>query len=226
MVGAEEHFRQMVGPALAQVLLDVLRESSGRARTLSAAEGFVEPRTEPTVAFDFSVSGLEEQLDALPDVRRTVLTESSLEWESPGLARVSRVTVRGQHLWLVGDAYALRVKRLDKGYRPSNYPTAQQERIRDQEPLPGLGAGVVYVTVGPAYLDDSGLPTQFVAVKHQPGASRNSPPEWLVDLEELASGGMAPATPVLPLPVPPVQPAEVSARGAVAEGSEADAGEQ
>lgn len=225
MIGTEEHFRQTTGPALAQVLLDVLRESSGRARTLSAAEGFIEPRTEPTVAFDFSVGGLEERLDALPDVRRTTLVESSLEWESPGLARVGRVTVRGQHLWLIDDTYALRVKRLDKGYRPSNYPTAQQERIRDQEPLPGLGAGVVYVTAGPAYLDDTGLPTQFVAVKHHPGAPRNKSPEWVVDLEELARGDMAPVTPVLPLPVPPVQPAEVSARRAAVEDSEADTGE-
>ena len=225
MRGSEAHFRQAVGPALAQVLLDALRESSGKARTLSATEGFVEPRTEPAVAFDLSVSGLEERLDALPEVRRTVLAESSHEWESPGFGRIRRVTVRGQHLWLIDD-YALRVKRLDKGYRPSSYPTAQQDRIRHHVPLPGLEAGTVYVTAGPAYLDDTGLPTQFVAVKHQPGVPSKGPPEWVVDLEGLASGGMAPVTPVLPLSVPPVLPAEVSARRSAANDSEADAGER
>lgn len=226
MTGTEAHFRQTVGPALAQVLFDVLRESSGRARTLSATEGFVEARTEPTVAFDLSVSGLEERLDALPDVHRTVLAGSLYEWESPGLGRIRRVTVQGQHLWLIGHDYALRVKRLDRGYRPSSYPTVQQTRIRDHQPLPGLEASMVYVTVGPAYLDDTGLPKQFVAVKHQPGIRRNWPLEWVVDLEELASGGMAPATPVLPLPVPPMRPAEVSARRSAADDSEADAGER
>ena len=226
MVGTEAHFRQALGPAMAQVLLDVLRESSSRARTLSAAEGFVEPRTEPTVAFDLSLTGLEERLDALPEVRRTVIAESSYGWEAPGFAPIRRATVRGQHLWLIDDAYAIRVKRLDKGYQPSNYPTAQQDQIRDHEPLPGLGTGIVYVTAGPAYLDDTGLPTRYVAVKHQPGAHRSRPPEWVVDLEELASGGMAPTTPVLPLPVPPVLPAEVSARRAAADDAEADSGQQ
>ena len=220
------HFRQVFGPALAQLMLDALRESSGRARTLSAIEGFVELRTEPTIAFDLSVSGLEERLDAVPNVRRTVLAESSHEWESKGLGRVRRVTVQGQHLWLINDSYALRVKRLDKGYRPSSYPTAQQDRIRDHQPLPGLETGMLYVTAGPAYLDNTGLPTQFVVVKHQRGAPRNRPAEWVVDLEELASGGLAPATPVLPFPVPPVRPAEVSARRSAADDSEADAGER
>jgi hypothetical protein len=152
--------------------------ATNRARKVAVAEGFVEARTEPSVAFDLATKNLNGRFDEL--------------------VGISRVDAKGQILWIVENTYALRVKRLDEQYRPSNHDSAQQKAIRGQYRLGGLPP-LIYVTVGGRYSAVTGLPEEYVAVKHiQKG--RGAPVlEWVVDLAELASGELGPGTPTLPI---------------------------
>ena len=191
MQGSEHHFRTTFGQERATSLLEALATSSSRARALAVSESFGEARTEPTVAFDLAVTGLADGLGRLPGVRQA--------------------TVRGQHLWIVDEVYALRVKKLRSGYRSSNHQSQQQESISHQSPLPGLEP-LIYVTAGPAFSDRTGLIQQFVVVKYCKGPMSKQQVEWVVDLNDLAAGGMVPTTPTLPLLEAPAAPAAVSAR--------------
>lgn len=191
MQGSEQHFRTTLGQERAAALLEALVTSSERARTLAVREGFGEARTEPAVAFDFAITRLADGFE--------------------GLGGVYSETVNGQHFWIVDDVYAIRVKKLRSGYRSANHQSRQQEMISRQRPLPGLDP-LVYVTAGPAYSDRTGLVLEFVAVKYRKGSMHKQRVEWVVDLRDLAAGGMVPATPILPLPTKPAAPAAVSAR--------------
>ena len=193
MHGSEHHFRITLGQERASVLLDALATSSDRARALAVREGFSESRTEPAVAFDFAVASLAEGLAQLEGVCST--------------------HVNGQHFWIVDECYALRVKKLRSGFRSSNHYSRQQELISYQSPLPGLGQ-LVYVTAGANYSDRTGLAEQFVVVKYRGGPMSRQQVEWVVDLHDLAAGGMIPVTPILPLPTVPAAPAAVSAKRA------------
>ena len=191
MNGSEQHFRTTFGQERATALLEALTTSSSRARTLAATEGFGEARTEPTVAFDLAVASLADGLGPLAGIRQA--------------------TVRSQHLWIVDEVYALRIKKLRSGYRSSNHQSQQQESISHQSPLPGLDP-LIYVTAGPVHSDRTGLVQQFVVVKYYEGPMHKQQVEWVVDLQDLAAGGMVPTTPTLPLPAAPVAPAAVSAK--------------
>ena len=191
--GSEQHFRTTLGQERASVLLEALETSSERARALAAREGFGELRTEPTVAFDFAVGSLTEGLVQLDGVRPA--------------------QVNGQYFWIVDECYALRVKKLRSGYRSSNHHSQQQELISRQSSLPGLGQ-LIYVTAGTVYSDRTGLAEAFVVVKHRRGPVSRQQVEWVVDLHDLAAGGMVPVTPILPLPTVPAAPAAVSAKRA------------
>ena len=193
MHGSEQHFRTTLGQERASVLLEALETSSERARALAAREGFGESRTEPAVAFDFAVASLTEGLAPLEGVRS---------------AQVS-----GQHFWIVDDCYALRVKKLRSGYRSSNHHSQQQELISRQSSLPGLGQ-LIYVTAGAFYSDRTGLAEAVVVLKYRKGPMSRQQVEWVVDLHDLAAGGMVPGTPILPLPTVPAAPAAVSAKRA------------
>ena len=193
MYGSEQHFRATFGPERAAVLFQALESSSGRARTLSVSEGFAESRTEPVVAFDLAVKSLTEDFEGLEGIRS--------------------VQVNGQRLWIVDDCFALRIKKLKDGYRSSNHYSQQQELISQQSPLPGLDP-LIYVTAGAVYSDQTGLVQQFVVVKHYKGPMRRQHVEWVVDLQDLAAGGMVPVTPTLPLPAAPAAPAALSAKRA------------
>ena len=193
MLGSEEHFRTTIGPKRAAALFGALTSSSERAREVTAREGFTEGRTEPVVAFDFAVNNMAD-LESHPGVRM--------------------VTVQNQHFWTIDDIYAIRVKKLDANLRSANHRSEQQELISRQAVLPGLEP-LIYVTAGTKYSRRTGLAEQFVVVKYCAGPMHKQRVEWLVDLEELASGGMAPVAPVLPLPSAPTAPAAVSARRAV-----------
>ena len=193
MQGSEQHFRRTLGQERACALLEALTTSSERARALAVHEGFGEARTEPAIAFDFAVTSLTDGLAELAGVRS---------------ARVN-----GQHFWIVDGIYALRVKKLRSGYRSSNHHSGQQEMISRQHPLPGFDP-LIYVTAGPVYSDRTGLILEFVVVKYCKGPMRKQQVEWVVDLDELAAGGMVPATPILPLPTVRAAPAAVSAKRA------------
>ena len=191
MRGSEQHFRRTLGQERASALLRALTTSSERARAIAVREGFSEARTEPAVAFDLAVASLRDCLLQLTGVQPAI--------------------VNGQHLWIVDDSYALRVKKLRSGYRSSNHHSRQQELISHQSPLPGLDP-LIYVTAGAVYSDRTGLVEEFVVVKYRKGPMHRQQVEWVVDLRELAAGGMAPTTPILPLPTIPAAPAAVSAR--------------
>ncbi|WP_428116410.1 hypothetical protein [Candidatus Poriferisodalis sp.] len=193
MVGSEEHFRTTIGPERAAALFDALASSSDRARAVTAREGFTEARTEPVIAFDFAVNGMAD-LESHPGVRM--------------------VTVKNQHFWTIDDIYAIRVKKLGANLRSSNHQSEQQEMISRQAVLPGLEP-LIYVTAGTTYSRRTGLAGQSVVVKYCAGPMHKQRVEWFVDLEELASGGMAPVAPILPLPSVPAAPAAVSARRAI-----------
>ena len=192
MHGSEQHFRTTLGQERATALLEALVTSSERARTIAVREGFGEARTEPAVAFDFAITSLADRLE--------------------GLGGVYSTTVNGQHFWIVDDAYAIRVKKLRSGYRSANHRSRQQEMISRQRPLPGL-APLIYVTAGPVYSDRTGLVVEFVVVKYCKGPMHKQRVEWVIDLHDLAAGGMVPVAPILPLPAgPAAAPAAVSAK--------------
>ena len=190
---SEQHFRTTLGEERASVLLEALKASSERARALAVRVGFSESRTEPAVAFDFAVTSLADGFEQLEGVRP--------------------VQVRSQHLWIVDECFALRVKKLKGGYRSSNHYSQQQELISRQSRLPGLDP-LIYVTAGAVYSDRTGLAEEFVVVKYHRGPMRWQQVEWVVDLRDLAAGGMVPVTAILPLPTAPAAPAAVSARRA------------
>jgi len=192
MLGTEEHFRRTIGRSRAQRLMEALTSSVERARKVATTNGFVEARTEPAIAFDFAVDSLSA-FEAAEEVRRA--------------------TVNGQHFWIVDESYAIRIKKLRSGFRSSNHRSVQQEKISHQIPLDGLEP-LVYLTAGAVYSDRTGLPEQYVVVKYRAGAMARQAVEWVADLDELAAGGMAPRTPVLPLPSAPAAPAAVIPRRA------------
>ena len=193
MRGSEQHFRTTLGQERAAALLEGLVTSSKRARALAVGEGFGEARTEPAVAFDFAVTSLADGLE--------------------GLGGVHSARVNGQHFWIVDETYAIRVKKLRSGYRSSNHHSRQQEMISRQQPLLGLDP-LIYVTAGPVYSDRTGLVLEFVVVKYCKGPMHKQQTEWIIDLHDLAAGGMVPVTPILPLPTEPAAPAAVSAKRA------------
>ena len=193
MNGSEPHFRKTLGRERASVLLQALATSSERARVLAVREGFGESRTEPAVAFDLAVKNLTEDFEHLVGVHA--------------------VQVKGQHLWIVDECYALRVKKLKGGYRSSNHYSRQQELISQQSRLPGLDP-LIFVTAGAVYSDQTGLAEEFVVVKYCKGPMRRQQVEWVVDLHDLAAGGMVPVTPILPLPTAPAAPAALLAKRA------------
>jgi hypothetical protein len=187
MIGSEQHFRSTFGPERAGVLLQALAAGSSRARHLSVTEGFVEARTEPTVAFDLSTKNLDGRFDAEPGVRRAL--------------------VNGQILWIVDETFAVRVKKLKSGYRASNHESGQQAAITAQLPLDDMPS-LIYLTAGTRYSHRTGLAEEYVVVKHRASWSSRQVVEWVVDLEDLAAGGLAPTAPVLPLgPSAPPTPA-------------------
>ncbi len=195
MMGSEQHFRSTLGQKRAAALLEALETSSQRARELAAREKFNEARTEPAVAFDFAITSLTDGLE--------------------GLGGLCSTTVKGQRFWIVDDTYAIRVKKLRSGYRSSNHHSRQQETISRQQPLPGLDP-LIYVTAGPVYNDHTGLVSQFVVAKYRKGPMRKQQVEWIVDLSDLATGGMLPETPTLPIS-PTAGPAAISAKRTAAQ---------
>ncbi len=185
-VGTEGHFREALSQGdRAAVLLVALEVATEQAHDAALDWGFILPRTEPVVAFDFAVTLMEpfEQSDG-----------------------VERKESKGQYLWIVDTLYGLRVKKLDHNYRSSNHYSQQQELISQQKPLPGF-PDLVYVTVGAVH-DSSDLVTGFAAVKYLAGPMGTQRVEWVVDLRDLAAGGTVPTVPVLPIePAAPVAPA-------------------
>jgi len=193
MIGSEQHFRTTLGQERASVLLQALEASSSRARALAIQEDFGESLTPPVVAFDLAIKGLSTGFDLLDGIR-------SLQ-------------SKGQHLRIIDECYALRVKKLTSGYRSSNHYSHQQELMSQQSRLPGLDP-FIFVTAGPVYSDRTGLVEEFVVVKYHKGTMRHQEPEWVVNLHDLAAGGMVPTTPTLPLPTAPAAPAALSPKRA------------
>ena len=193
MYGSEQHFRTTLGQERASVLLQALESSSERARVLAVDEGFNEARTEPTVAYDLAARSLTESFEQLEGVRP--------------------VQRKGLRLWIVDERYALRVKKLTPGYRSSNHHSQQQELVSRQSRLPGLDP-VIYVTAGAVYSDQTGLAEEVVVVKYLEGPMQKQQVEWVVDLHDLAAGGMVPVALILPLPTEPAVPAALTAKGA------------
>lgn len=177
MIGSEHHFRTSFGSARATSLLNTIKSSTDKARATALKLEFVEARTEPTVAYDLTLAGLAE-------------------FET--YAGISKEKVNGQHLWIIDETYALRIKKLRPGYQSSNHASSQQDLIKQFLPLDGLGP-LIYVTAGAVYSDVTGLVGQIVVVKHVASKSRNPPVEWVVDLAHLAVGGTDPTALTLPI---------------------------
>lgn len=190
MIGSEQHFIDQFGPKAAEALLGPMQAACVTARRLAAEHGFVESRTEPTVAFDLTVKGLAD-FDQLPGIRRAYSQQ--------------------QHLWVINECYGLRVKKLGPGYRPSNHPSGQQTLISNFLPLDDW-APLIYVTAGVRYSTTTGLPEEFVVVKHYPGPTGRQCVEWVLDLEDLAGGATDATTPIFDFPSAPAAPAAVRRR--------------
>ena len=190
MIGSEQHFRDTLGAERAGHLLAALKTGSSRARALAVDNGFVEMRTEPTVAFDLSIKALIDFEDFLG---------------------VRRALSLGQHLWVIDETYALRVKKMTNGYRTANHSSKQQAKISSFQPLDGMEP-LVYLTAGTRYSTSTGLAEEWVVVKHLPGPIGNQQVEWVCDLESLASGDTAATTPTLGFPTAPAAPAAVRRR--------------
>ncbi len=198
MIGSEHHFRQSLGPDRAQFLSSSLEQAASQARQDAVNNTFVEARTEPVLAFDYAVQRLGDNEGPFASTDGGV----TYAWAS------------GQHFWIVEKLYALRVKKLRSGYQYSNHTSGQQERISQQRQLDGMSPSI-YITIGNVYSDHTGLVTERVAVKYRQGTTRLQEPEWIVDLDELAAGGVDPARPILPMPnmpSPDLQP-QVRVRG-------------
>lgn len=185
MLGSEAHFRSTLGRSRAAALLTAMQTGEAESRRLAAAAGFNEPRTVPSVAFDLMTGQLGLHLEPLAGVRK--------------------VDSKGQILWIIDEAYALRVKRLGSGYATANHRSTQQSQIAQQGTLDGLPP-LVFVSVGPRASTLTGLPEEWAAVRHLPGATCHRV-EWVVDLEDMVFGSGEVTTPVLPLPTSPDVPA-------------------
>ncbi len=188
MIGSEQHFRDSFGSDRADVLLRALTSGVARARHVAVQEGFVESRTEPTVAFDLATRNLDGRFDMEPGVHKAI--------------------VNAQILWIVDGTYAIRVKKLRTGYKPSNHDSGQQLAMTAQLRLDGMPE-LVFLTAGTRYSDLTGLADEFVIVKHYPNYKGKHIVEWVIDLHDLAAGGSGSASaPILPLtPAAPSVPA-------------------
>lgn len=193
MIGTEDHFRRTLGPGGARLLVEVIAGSVTGAAGIAAENGFTEARTTPTVAYDLAKTALDTEFEDVPGVRS--------------------VCRNGQNFWIFDDTYALRVKKLDRQYRPANHESVQQSAISAQQLLDGAMVELIHVTAGARLSTTTGLAEDFVVVKHRPGHTNNLHFEWVVDLEELASGQMSPVAPILPIePAATVAPAAIVRR--------------
>lgn len=187
MIGSEQHFIDSFGTTRASLLLDALQGAHTKARSISTTNGFVEGRTEPTVAFDLSVNAL---------------------YDFEQLAGVRHAFVNGQHLWVIDETYAIRVKQLGSDYGTTNHSSAQQTKIDRHQALDGMEP-LIYLSAGTRVSRQTGLPIDFAVVKHYKPRNSRKKVEWAIDLADLASAGATPATTVLPMPNLPTAPAAV-----------------
>lgn len=193
VIGTEDHFRRTLGPAGAEVLVKVIADSVTSAAGIAAKNGFTEARTTPTVAYDLAKTALNTKFEGVPGVRF--------------------VCRNSQNFWILDETYALRVKKLDRQFRPTNHESVQQRAISAQQPLDDDMGDLVHVTAGARFSTTTGLAEDFVVVRHYPGHTNKLQVEWVVDLRELASGQMSPLAPILPIvPVAPVAPAAIVRR--------------
>jgi hypothetical protein len=181
MIGSEQHFRETLGSERAGVMVECVKSGTALARKVTTAQGFIQGRTEPTVAFDL-VTGL-------------------LDGSFSDQSGVRRATSANQILWVIDEMYAMRNKKITVGYRTANHSSAQQGKIDHQRTLDGFPS-LVYVSFGARYSSLTGLVDEYVVVKHVM-VNRRRVVEWVVDLEELAGGEMVPSIPTLPMPAAP-----------------------
>lgn len=185
-VGTEAHFRSVLYPARARVLVSALERSADEARQLTIEKRFAEARTEPTVAFDLATRILDAEFAGRPGITKGIS--------------------QNQILWVVDGIYAIRVKRLDMAYQSSNHVSSQQSLISGQLRLPGMPP-LIFVCAGTRYSELTGLPLDYVVVKHYPGTTTIQEVEWVVDLRDLAEGdGTTPVAPVFPFTPAPASP--------------------
>ena len=193
VTGTEDHFRRTLGPQGADVLVRVLANGVKQAAKIDAENGFTEARTTPTVAYDLCKTALNIEFESTPGVRF--------------------VCKNHQNIWVFDEIYALRVKKLDSQFRPTNHESAQQAAISAQQPLDDDLGELIHVTAGPRFSVTTGLVIDYVVVKHVPSPTNKHQAEWIVDLEELAGGQMVPLAPILPIAPPaPVVPAAILRR--------------
>lgn len=173
----ELSFRSTVGPHRATTMLNALEQGVKDVLEVEAAHPFREMRTRPTLVFDLVTGTLETEFAEDPGVKHTIEGQ--------------------QHWWVIEDQFALRVKKLNAKMATRNARTDQQDTIDDQE-LDLEGVHPVVVTIGPHYSALTGLPIDYLAVRHTRNASGKVVPEWFVSLRDLAAGTLAATTATLP----------------------------
>jgi len=176
MIGSEAHFRATLSPERACGVLKSLVAACDTAQVICGREGLRQPLSQAQIAFDLASTCMDDAFDSDDGVRMS--------------------KVNGQVLWIVEEAYALRVKKLGPGYTPSNQSSGQQTRISQQLSLDGMPP-LVYLTAGTRYSAATGLPVEHVVVKHYPGKTGSLKAEWVVDLAELAAGALIANAPSL-----------------------------
>jgi hypothetical protein len=118
----------------------------------------------------------------------TELADQALLTEFDGVRRVDLPSSAG---YVLCERILLRFKKHDRALRPSNVPTKVQRVLSRQGYLDGM-PDLAHVTCG--YILDkaeAGI-ERFVAVRSVRGN------KWCIDLQELASGVLAPVQPMLP----------------------------
>src|SRR5665213_2686894 len=182
LLGSEAHFRSTMPADVADTFLQTLRTVEGDVLATQLKRPFGQGRTAPSLTFDWATSILEGEFDGRTDI--------------------VRVKSKGQILWVLEDTYGIRVKKMGEQYRPSNHGSDQQTAISGQDRLDGMPS-LVYVTLGTRFNRVTGLPEEHVIVKHYPGRTGGLLPEWVIPLEELASGQTMPVVPAMPFPSAP-----------------------
>lgn len=167
---SEAAARKIVGQAGAQELVAIVDESWKAYVKEGIARRFT--RTQANIVFDYMTANAFNRL--------------------AGWGGVRSVPLNGSPVYIIGDRMILRFKKHTRSLLTSNVMTKAQIHLSDQGAFEGL-ANLPHVTCG-YVLDKAGADIEKIVLVRQ--IKRKV--EWSIDLRELATGVLAPATPILP----------------------------
>ncbi len=144
----------------------------------------------------------EKPLGFFQRTRRQDMNDLMIQNASRDLLDLGHVTlhIKDTIYWYVwNETAAIRFKHHRENGMTSNHSSGAQTTIAEQRTLPGLPAGLVYLSCGPTLDRTETSITQVLLTKRN--GNKN---EWALDLDQLAGGDFAPHT--SPLPIAPYTP--------------------